>query len=91
MNIEKRRTIINAFFNSQFSYCPLIWMFYSRLINNKINRLQKRCLRIVYSDNQSTFEELLEKDTLDFFISNLGFCTELGLLNSETKIGTGVA
>ena len=29
--------------------------------------------------------------TLDFFISNLGFCLELGLLNSETEIGTGVA
>ena len=62
MNIEKRGTIMNTFFNSQFSYCPLIWMFHSRLINNKINRLHERCLRIVYSDNQSTFEELLEKD-----------------------------
>ena len=51
MNIEKRRTIMNAFFNSQFSYCPLIWMFHSRLINNKINRLHERCLRIVYSTN----------------------------------------
>ena len=26
-----------------------------------------------------------------FFISNLGFCLELGLLNSKTEIGTGVA
>ena len=26
-----------------------------------------------------------------FFISNLGFCLELELLNSETEIGTGVA
>ena len=26
-----------------------------------------------------------------FFLSNLGFCLELGLLNSETEIGTGVA
>ena len=26
-----------------------------------------------------------------FFISNLGFCLELGLLNSETEIGTVVA
>ena len=25
------------------------------------------------------------------FISNLGFCLELELLNSETEIGTGVA
>ena len=53
---------MNAFFNSQFSYCPLIWMFHSRLINNKINRLHERCPRIVYSDNQSSFEEFLEKD-----------------------------
>ena len=53
---------MNTFFNSHFSYCPLIWMFQSRLINNKINRVHERCLRIVYSDNQSTFEELLEKD-----------------------------
>ena len=29
--------------------------------------------------------------TLDFFISNLGFCLEFGLLNSETEIGTEVA
>ena len=27
----------------------------------------------------------------NFMISNLGFCLELGLLNSETEIGTGVA
>ena len=53
---------MNAFFNSQFSYCPLIWMFHSQLTNNKINRLHERCLRIVYSNNQPTFEELLEKD-----------------------------
>ena len=49
---------MNAFFNSQFNYCPLIRKFHSRLINNKINRLHVRCLRIVYRDNQSTFEEL---------------------------------
>ena len=70
---------MNAFFNSQFSYCPLIWMFHSRLINNKINKLHERCLRIVYRDNQSTFEELLEKDnTVSVHQRNLRFlATEL--------------
>ena len=69
---------MNAFFNSQFSYCPLIWMFHSRLINNKINRLHERCRRIVYSDNQSTFEELLEKDNVSVHQRNLQFlATEL--------------
>ena len=31
-------------------------------MNNKINRLHERCLRIIYNDKRSTFEELLAKD-----------------------------
>ena len=53
---------MNAFFKSQFSYCPLIWMCHSRIINKKINRLRGKCLTIIYCDKQSSFEELLEKD-----------------------------
>ena len=53
---------MNAFFNSQFNYCPVIWMCHSRALNNKINRLHERCLRIIYNDKTSTFKELLEKD-----------------------------
>ena len=79
MNIEKSRTIMIAFFNSQYSYCPLIWMVHSRIINNKISRLHERCLRIVCSDNQSTFEEFLENDnTVSVHQCNLQFfATEL--------------
>ena len=39
MNFSKRRILMNAFFKSQFSYCPLVWMCHSRANNNKINRL----------------------------------------------------
>ena len=53
---------MNAFFKSQFSNFPLVWMCHSRANNSKINRLHERCLRIIYSDKQSSFEELLEKD-----------------------------
>ena len=38
-------------------------MCHSRIINKKINRLHERCLRIIYCDKQSSFEELLEKDS----------------------------
>ena len=62
MNISKRRLIMNSFFASQFSYCPLIWMFHSRTLINRINSLQERCLRLVYNDNISSFNELLAKD-----------------------------
>ena len=53
---------MNAFFNAQFSYCPLTWMFHSRKLNNKINKLPERCLGTVYNNNTSTYEELLETD-----------------------------
>ena len=37
-------------------------MFYSRRLNNKINSIHERALRITYQDNTSTFQELLNKD-----------------------------
>ena len=54
---------LRAFIESQFSYCPLIWMFHSRTLNNKINRLHEKALRIVYEDYKSKLDELLEKDS----------------------------
>ena len=62
MNMEKRRVIMKSFIVSQFGYCPLIWMFHSRSLNNKINFLHERALRITYDDKNLTFEELLKKD-----------------------------
>ena len=59
---DKLRLLMKAFIESQFSYCPLIWMFHSRTINNRINRLHERALRLVYKDSRLTFEELLRKD-----------------------------
>jgi len=38
------------------------WMFHSRTLNNRINNLHERALRIVYRDNKSSFEELLVID-----------------------------
>ena len=37
-------------------------MFHSRALNNKINSIHERALRITYNDSKSTFEELLSKD-----------------------------
>ena len=62
MNLTKRKLLMNSFFTSQFNYCPLVWMCHNRTINNKINRLHKRCPRIVYNSNKSSFQELLDKD-----------------------------
>ena len=61
MGFAKRRLIVNAFFYSQFNYCQLVWMCHNRT-NNKVNRLHERCLRLIYNDKKSSFEDLLQKD-----------------------------
>ena len=38
MELTKRRILINAFFDSQFNYCPLIWMFRSCNLNKQTTR-----------------------------------------------------
>ena len=62
IDICKRKILMKAYFSSQFGYCPLVWMNHSRNLNNRINALHERALRLVYDDFTSSFTELLEKD-----------------------------
>ena len=52
---------MKAFLESQFNYCPLIWMLCSRALTNKINRTHERALRTVYPDYNSSFNKLFDK------------------------------
>ena len=62
MSLEKKKLLMNYFFNAQFNCCPLIWMLHSRSNNNKIKHLNERCLRLIFKDKQSLYEEFLIKD-----------------------------
>ena len=62
MDIRKRKLLLNAFFNAQFNYCPLIWMLHNRCNNNKIKYFHGRCLQLIYNDKSSSYEELSQKD-----------------------------
>ena len=39
---------MNDFITSQFSYCPLVWMFHGIALNNRINKIHEKALRLVY-------------------------------------------
>ena len=59
VSFNKRKTLFKAFVESQFKYCPIVWIIHSRRTYNKINRLHERVLRVVYDDDVSTFDQLL--------------------------------
>ena len=62
MTIEHRKILMKAFIESQFGYCPLVWMCCNQSYNNCINHLHERALRIVYNGNMSSFEDLLQRN-----------------------------
>ena len=64
---------------SNFSYCPLVWMFSTAASLKKIENLQKRALRFLYNNYQLTYEELLDKaNSLTMNVKRLRFlCVEI--------------
>ena len=66
---------MNAFFSSKFGYYLLVCKFHSRSLNNRINRLQDRTLRLVYKGTVSSITELLErKNTFTIHQRNIKKC-----------------
>ena len=54
---------MKALITSQFLYCPLVWMFHSRTMNNRINTLHEKALRLVYTNKPNlSFDDLLKED-----------------------------
>ena len=53
--------IVNSFIYANFNYCPLVWHFSTCESIRKIEKIQKRCLRIVLDDYDSDYDVLLRK------------------------------
>ena len=56
-DIAKRRTLMNAFFKSRFSYFLVIWMIKSHKDNKRIRKLHESCLRIICNNTSSYFDQ----------------------------------
>ena len=71
LSLERRRTLMKAFIESQFTYCPLIWMFCQRSSTTRMNHLHERALGMVCSDNGSTFEDYLKNNSVAIHHENI--------------------
>ena len=59
---SEKKLIFNSIIKSQFRFCPLVWIICSRTLNNMINKLHERSLRIILNDYSSNFNILLENN-----------------------------
>ena len=56
--ILKRKLLFNAVVKSQFNNYLLVWMFFSRTLNNMINKVHEKTLRVTVGDDLSDFKSL---------------------------------
>ena len=54
--------MINSFVYSNFNYCHFVWHFCSCESSQKIEKIQKHCLRLVLDDYESNYGNLIEKN-----------------------------
>ena len=72
MDTEKLKQVMQAFVLSHFGYCPLVWMFYDRTLNHRINHIHERALRFAHKDYQTDFESLLgQRNLVSIHVKNL--------------------
>ena len=53
---------MNSFIISHFSSCPIVWMFHNTKLNEIINNIHEKALKIAYKNFNSSFQELLIED-----------------------------
>ena len=58
---QERKVLINSFVLSNFNYFPLVWMLTNAKSVHKIEAIQKRALRFMLNDYESSYEDLLKK------------------------------
>ena len=72
MDTENLKQVMQAFVLSHFSYSHLVWLFYDRTINHRINHIHERALRLEYKNYRTDFGSLLEQRNLVFIhVKNL--------------------
>ena len=90
MDSDKLRILMRCCVISQFQYCPLAWMFHSRHLKSKINKINERIMNLAlimaYKDYESSFSTLLERDTSDTIHSKNLQILMIEMLKSEENI-----
>ena len=61
MGSNEKFILINSFVLCHFNYCPLVWLLCSKDCQQKLEKFNKRALRLALSDYSSFFNEVLQK------------------------------
>ena len=58
---KEKEALVNTFVYSNFNYCSLVWHFSTKKSTNKIEKIQERCLKLLYNSTTETYDDILTK------------------------------
>ena len=60
-DVPGRLKVYKSFISANFAYCPVTWLFCGKVNSKKLEKLQEKALRLVYTDHVSSYSDLLIK------------------------------
>ena len=60
LSIQTKLTLYKAYILPHFTYCSTVWMHCGKTASDKLEKLNKRALRLIFNDNANTYTTLLE-------------------------------
>ena len=58
---QGNEALVNTFVHSNFDYCSLVWQFSTKKSTSKTEKIQERCLKLLYNNTTETYDDLLVK------------------------------
>ena len=60
LSIQTKLTLYKAYILPHFTYCSTVWMHCGKTASDKLEKLNKRALRLIFNDNVNTYTTLLD-------------------------------
>lgn len=64
LSIQTKLTLYKAYILPHFTYCSTVWMHCGKTASDKLEKLNKRALRLIFNDNANTYATLLETSNM---------------------------
>ena len=58
---DSRKSIYRSFIAANFNHCPISWMICGEKNTSKLEKIQERALRLVFCDQNSSYDDLLKR------------------------------
>ena len=85
---HSKLSLVRCFITSRFEYSPTIWHFCTKKDQKRLESIQNRALRLVFSDKSLDYETLLKRANMSSLYKERLHCFAIETFKSLTEINT---